>query len=120
MKLRKQSKALQEITKEWEDNPVVGHHPGPVTPRVTTQAHINELQDLLVQTCIDYIQEHDLTDIYSVHFSVDDLQESVKYGGWQSSTDSYIGVKGIKSTVYERKNGEEFNMPETYLIGERV
>ena len=67
----------------------------------TTQKNISELQEILVQTCIDYIKKNDLTDIYSVSFSVDSLQESVEYNEWTPSSDSYISVCGIEKDSME-------------------
>lgn len=84
----------------------------------TTKEHIKELQERLVQTCIDYINEKGLDDIYQVRFNADSLAESAKYGSWQSCTDSYIGVEGIRDHKFLREDGEEFVMAERYDIGE--
>jgi hypothetical protein len=62
----------------------------------TTTENIQELQNKLVQLCIDYINEHGLKDIEEVHFNVDELQFSSKEGKWTPQTDSYIGVFGYQ------------------------
>ena len=86
--------------------------------RITQIEHIKELQEILVQTCLDYINKHGLTDIYSVSFNADELAYSVKHGKWQPATDSYIKVEGIRYQNHILKNGETFRMPCTYIIGE--
>ena len=80
--------------------------------------HIKELQEILVQTCIDYINKNGLTDIWGVYFSADSLNFSAKEGEWTPSTDSYIKVEGIRAERLLRKNGEIFEMPYRYEIGE--
>lgn len=62
---------------------------------VTTEKDIKELLEILVQTTIDFINERNLTDIYSVGFSADDLQGSAKFGEWGPCTDASIHVMGI-------------------------
>lgn len=49
-----------------------------------------ELQDRLVQCCLDFINEKgvDASKIDRVMFTADCLQESAKYGSWQACTDS--------------------------------
>lgn len=47
---------------------------------VTTINDIKELQQKLVQTCIDFIKEKNLTDIDAVSFNVDGLEDSIKFG----------------------------------------
>lgn len=60
-----------------------------------TSEEIRELQDILVQTCIDFINENKIDDLEEVDFRVDMLQESAKYGSWQPCTDSSISGYGI-------------------------
>ena len=59
-----------------------------------------KLQERLVQTCIDFINEHkddeQVRQIEKVAFNADCLQESVKHGKWHPSTDSYCAVYGEK------------------------
>ena len=85
---------------------------------ITQIEHIKELQEILVQTCLDYINKHGLTDIYSVRFNADELAYSAKYGKWQPATDSYIKVEGIRYQNHSLKNGEIIKMPYKYDIGE--
>lgn len=109
---------MKELRKKWEENPIVEKLENDPIPGITTIDHIKELQELLVQTCIDYINKNGLTDLYGVHFNADSLNESAKYGSWQSCTDSYIRVEGLGHENYKRKDGEEFKMPYRYTIGE--
>jgi len=60
-----------------------------------TSEEIKKLQDILVQTCIDFINENNIDDLEEVDFRVDMLQESAKYGSWQPCTDSSISGYGI-------------------------
>ena len=60
----------------------------------TTKQDIKELQEKLVQTCIDFINEKELNDIDEVSFSADCLQSSAKYKEWTPFTDSFITVNG--------------------------
>ena len=57
---------------------------------VTTSDDIKELQKKLVQTCIDFIKEKNLTDINAVRFNVDGLEDSIEFGEWTPGMDSYI------------------------------
>jgi hypothetical protein len=115
---RKKSKIIEELHKRWEENPIVEELPEEPVPDITKEEHIKELQELLVQTCIDYINKNGLTDIYAVRFSADSLNESAEYGSWQSCTDSYIKIEGLKMLRLKRKDGDIFEMPERYDIGE--
>ena len=57
-----------------------------------------KLQERLVQTCIDFINEHkddeQVKQIEIIDFSVDGLQFSVKEGSWQPDTDSSCILQG--------------------------
>ena len=79
--------------------------------------HIKELQEILVQTCIDYINKNGLTDIWGVYFQADSLNTSAKFGEWTPATDSSIHVDGIGTHKFIRENGEEWNTSERYEIG---
>ena len=46
---------------------------------VTVTENIKELQEILVQTCIDYAKKNNLTDIYEIQFKVDDIQAGVEF-----------------------------------------
>lgn len=109
---------IDRVKKRNEENPVVEHLEDSPIPDITKQKHIEELQELLVQTCIDYINKNGLTDIDNVSFNADALNESAKYGSWQACTDSYIRVEGIRNHRLKRKNGEIDEIPYRYKIGE--
>lgn len=74
-----------------------------------------KLQERLVQTCIDFINEHkddeQINEIQLVEFRADCLQESTKHGEWQPCTDSYCSLYGVRT---ESWNG--FDINEGYLI----
>lgn len=111
-------KMMEELKKKWEENPIVERLEDTPIPGITKMEHIKELQEILVQTCIDYINKNGLTDIWGVYFSADSLDFSAKEGEWTPSTDSYIKVEGIRAERHLRKNGEIFEMPYRYEIGE--
>ena len=52
-----------------------------------------ELQERLVQCCIDYINEIDDEEIQEVDFRADCLQESAIHGHWDPATDSSIELQ---------------------------
>ena len=60
-----------------------------------------ELQDQLVQCCIDYIRATGDTNIDRVIFTADALQESSKYGSWQACTDSTCELEKLTDDGYE-------------------
>ena len=66
------------------------------TNPVTTNEHLSELQDILVQVCINYINENKLTDIDEISFSADSLQHSARFGEWVPETDSFIQAVGLE------------------------
>ena len=57
-----------------------------------------KLQEILVQTCIDFINEHkddaQVKEIQIVEFNVDGLQFSAEEGSWQPDTDSSCILQG--------------------------
>ena len=59
-------------------------------------AYEKELQDILVQTCIDFINENELKDVDVVYFSADSLQESARCNEWTPSTDSFLTLEGME------------------------
>ena len=83
------------------------------TNPVTTNEHLSELQDILVQVCINYINENKLTDIDEISFSADSLQCSARFGEWVPATDSYIRAVG-----YEEINDEKNNYCVRKKIGD--
>lgn len=80
---------------------------------ITTSENINELQHILVQTCLDYMRKHNLTDIDEIHFTADGLSNSYEYGEWTPATDSYLGVIGLQI-----EEDGKFNLPVRRIIGE--
>lgn len=62
----------------------------------TSIENVKELQEKMVQLCLDYMIEHNLNDIDEISFSADMLQESKEYGEWTPATDSYISVIGFQ------------------------
>ena len=75
---------------------------------VTTEKDMKELLEILVQTTIDFINERELTDIWSVGFGADDLQGSAKFGEWESCTDASIYVTGLGKE--KGKDGHEYTV----------
>lgn len=66
------------------------------TNPTTKTEHVKELQEKMVQLCIDYLTEHNLDDVQEVSFSADMLQQSKKYGEWTPATDSFITLYGYQ------------------------
>ena len=85
---------------------------------VTTTDDIKELQKKLVQTCIDFIKEKNLTDIDAVRFNVDGLEDSIQFGEWTPGMDSYIGVEGLQEETYVGKSGDTYTLRGRKFIGE--
>ena len=63
---------------------------------ITTSENINELHHILVQTCLDYMRKHNLTDIDEIHFTADGLSSSYEYGEWTPCTDSSLAAHGYQ------------------------
>ena len=85
---------------------------------ITTINDIKELQEKLVQTCIDFIKEKNLTDIDAVRFNVDGLEDGILFGEWTSGMDSYIGVEGLQEDAYISKNNDPYTFRVRKFIGE--
>lgn len=86
---------------------------------VTTTNDIKKLQEKLVQTCIDFIKEKNLTDIDMVRFNVDGLtRNAIEFGEWVSAMDSYIGVEGLQEDTYIGKSGKPYTFTVRKFIGE--
>lgn len=83
----------------------------------TTTKDIKELQEKLVQTCIDFINERNLEDVEMVSFTADALQASAKYKEWIPATDSSITLEGIKVEKMQGKDGKEIDYGVRYEIG---
>lgn len=116
---RKRPDILEEIMKEFEENPIVEHLEDSPIPDITKKEDIKGLQEYLVQKTIDYIKEHNLSDVYSVDFRFDGIQHSVQFGEWVPESDSYIKLEGIRYYRDRRKDGTISEVPYRYEIGER-
>lgn len=108
----------------WEVDPasvhIIRHDDLPkyINP-VTTTNNIKELQERLVQTCIDFVKEKNLTDIDMVRFNVDGLTgNAIEFGEWVPTMDSYIGVEGVQEDTYIGKSGEPYTFWVRKFIGE--
>ena len=111
-------------TTTWEVDPstvhIIKHDDLPKYENsVTTTDNIKELQQLLVQTCIDFIKEKNLTDIDAVRFTVDGLtRNAIEFGEWVAAMDSYIGVEGLQEDTYIGKSGKPYTFRVRKFIGE--
>ena len=76
----------------------------PYSNPVTTEDQLSELQDILVQVCINYININGLTDIDEIAFNADSLQRSAHFGKWVPATDSYIRAVGYEETNDGKNN----------------
>lgn len=86
---------------------------------VTTTDDIKELQQQLVQTCIDFIKEKNLIDIDAVRFNVYGLtRNAIEFSEWVSAMDSYIGVEGLQEDTYIGKSGKPYTFIVRKFIGE--
>ena len=83
-----------------------------------------KLQERLVQTCIDFINEHkddeQVKEIQIVQFKIDNLQTSAKAGSWQPDTDSSCALTGTKPITIGKyvDTGEDVIINKDYLIDE--
>ena len=109
----------KKLSKEDKRNFEIGRqalnleNPEPYSNPVTTEDQLSELQDILVQVCINYININGLTDIDEITFSADSLQRSAHFGKWVPATDSYIRAVG-----YEETNNGETNYFKRKKIGD--
>ena len=78
---------------------------------ISTNKDASDLQEILVQTIINFINDRKLNDIEEVSFKADSLNESAKYGKWTPATDSYISLIGYQ---YD----EDIKLPVRKLITE--
>jgi hypothetical protein len=108
----------------WEVDPssvhIIRHDDLPkyINP-VTTTNDIKELQVRLVQTCVDFVKERNLTDIDMVRFNVDGLtRNAIEFGEWVPAMDSYIGVEGLQEDTYTGKSGDPYTFRVRKFIGE--
>lgn len=63
-----------------------------------THEQVRQLHDILVQTCIDFINEEGLKDVDVVAFSADSLQESARFNEWTPATDSFLTLEGMEKS----------------------
>lgn len=109
---------------KWEVDPVtvriIKHDDLPkYENQITTTNDIKELQQKLVQTCIDFVKEKNLTDIDAVRFNVDGLERNaIEFGEWVAAMDSYIGVEGLQEDTYIGKSGNPYTFRVRKFIGE--
>lgn len=59
-----------------------------------SNAIAQQLQERLIQCCIDYVKETGNKEIDEVIFNVSELQESVQKDTWIASSDSYCEING--------------------------
>ena len=110
----------------WEVDPVtvriIKHDDLPKYENpVTTTNDIKGLQERLVQTCIDFIKEKNLTDIDMVRFNVDGLtRNAIEFGEWVPAMDSYIAVEGLQEDTYIGKSGKPYTFIVRKFIGENM
>ena len=75
-----------------------------------------KLQERLVQTCIDFINEYKdderVKEIEIVEFNVDGLQFSAKEGSWQPDTDSSCILQGRR--ILENGLGSGYLIDKSY------
>lgn len=83
-------KEMDELRKKMESN-----SEGYPTEIPCQDELAKELQERLVQTCLDFIREKGDKYIWRVEFTADGLQESAKEGKWMPCTDSFITLEGI-------------------------
>lgn len=76
-----------------------------------TQEDINELHDLLVGVCVDYLASKGFDDVDDISLSIDGLRGSVEAVEWIPATDSFLSVFG-----YGKNDNDDF--PTKKLIGE--
>lgn len=77
-----------------------------------------KLHKLLVQTVIDFLKEEKINEVWEVQFKADGLTDSVKFGEWTPSTDSYLGLVGLQEEILKDKYGREYPLMSRALIDE--
>lgn len=75
------------------------------------QEDIDELHDLLVGICIDYLASKGFDDVDDISLSIDGLRGSIEAVEWIPATDSFLSVFG-----YSKNDNDDF--PTKKLIGE--
>ena len=74
----------------------------------TTEKEMSELLEILVQECINFINERGLKDVDVISFSADSLQTSAKYDKWVPATDAGITMLGWQKA--KSSNGKDFDV----------
>jgi len=74
----------------------------------TTKKEMSELLEILVQECINFINERGLKDVDVIGFSADSLQTSAKYNKWVPATDANIYMLGWQKE--KASNGKDFDV----------
>jgi hypothetical protein len=69
----------------------------------TTEKDISDLQNILVQDVIDFLNARGLQEVDTVTFHIDGLDGSLKHGQWASSTDSSIRFLGLRDDEYRSR-----------------
>ena len=69
----------------------------------TKSEDISQLQQILVQDVIDFLNDRGLDEVDAIAFSVDGLRASLPYGEWTPSTDSSIRFEGIKDDEFHSR-----------------
>lgn len=78
----------------------------------TTKSDIKDLHKLLVQTCINFIKERNLTEIDEIKFGVDGLEnDAIEFGEWTPGIDSSLSVIGL-----QKEDDDDFRVRK--IIGE--
>ena len=91
----------KETTVDWE------RYPKYENPQ-TTEKEMSELLEILVQECINFINERGLKDVDVISFSADSLQTSAKYNKWVPDTDAGITMLGWQKA--KSSNGKDFDV----------
>lgn len=91
----------KETTVDWEKYPKYEN------PQ-TTEKEMSELLEILVQECINFINERGLNDVDVISFSADSLQTSAKYDKWVPATDASIYMLGWQKE--KASNGKDFDV----------
>ena len=74
---------------------------------ITSMEDLLDLQKELMNTAICFCKERNLTDIDSLSFGADGIQDSIEYGEWTASTDSSLVAHGYENNK-QKLIGEVF------------
>lgn len=79
---------------------------------------IKELQERLVQTCLDFIVEKNLQEVWGVEFNVYNLPDSVPSREWKSGTDSFIRLEAMGISKFQVNGKTISSLPMRVTLGE--